>query len=230
MTTGDLVGPLGLFSVIALGALAPFLALPLLTALFGGPFAAIQRTVAELAEDMAGVLAAIARVCLVGLALGMLAVVVLRYVFGESFTRLSEAVMYAHALAFLLAGPAALIGNGHVRVDVLYESMSVKAKAVVDVLGFTVFLVPLMLVLLAYSGPVVELAWRIGERSNETDGLPLVWALKTAMPVFAFAMLAAGVAHAGRAALRLRGLDGGTLPSPATPQNDPHHTHAGATP
>jgi hypothetical protein len=29
------------------------------------------------------------------------------------------------------------------------------------------------------------------------------------MPVFAVTMLAAGVAHAGRAALRLRGLDGG---------------------
>ncbi|MCU0881275.1 MAG: TRAP transporter small permease subunit [Hyphomonadaceae bacterium] len=232
MTTGELAGPLGLLAEIALGALAPFLVLPLLTALFGAPLAPIQRTVAGLAEDLSTALAAFARVCLVVLALGMLAVVVLRYVFGESFTRLSEAVMYAHALAFLLAGPAALIGNGHVRVDVLYEGMSAKARAMVDVAGFSLFLGPLMLVLLAYSGPVVELAWRIGERSNETDGLPLVWALKTAMPVFACAMLAAGVAHAGRAALRLRGLDGGTVAPPdlAPGPADPHHTHAGAMP
>jgi TRAP-type mannitol/chloroaromatic compound transport system permease small subunit len=79
----------------------------------------------------------------------------------------------------------------------------------VDVAGFTLFLAPTMLLLLIYCGPVVELAWRIGERSPETDGLPLVFLLKTAMPVFAVTMLAAGVAHAGRAALRLRGLDGG---------------------
>jgi TRAP-type mannitol/chloroaromatic compound transport system permease small subunit len=74
---------------------------------------------------------------------------------------------------------------------------------------------------------VVELAWRIGERSAETDGLPLVFLLKTAMPVFAVAMLAAGVAHAGRAALRLRGLPGGEA---ATGGGDAHLTHAGAAP
>jgi TRAP-type mannitol/chloroaromatic compound transport system permease small subunit len=226
VTTGELAGPLGLIAVIGLGALAPFLALPMLTALFAGPFAPVLRTVADIAEDIANALAAFARVCLLALALGMLAVVVLRYVFGESFTRLSEAVMYAHALGFLMAGPAALIGNAHVRVDVLYEKMGIKGKAIVDVAGFTFFLVPLMVVLLTYSGPVVQLAWRIGERSNETDGLPLVWALKTAIPIFATAMLAAGVAHAGRAALRLRGLEGG---SPDV-DSDPHHTHAGVAP
>jgi TRAP-type mannitol/chloroaromatic compound transport system permease small subunit len=231
VTTGELAGPLGLTAVVALGALAPFLVLPALTAVFGAPLGPLQRTVAGLAEDVAGALAAFARGCLVVLALGMLAVVVLRYVFGESFTRLSEAVMYAHALAFLFAGPAALIGNAHVRVDLFYEGTGQRGKALVDLLGFSVFLAPLMLVLLAFSGPVVELAWRIGERSNETDGLPLVWALKTAMPVFATAMLAAGVAHAGRAALRLRGLDGGTGPGTAPLSvTDTHQTHAGAMP
>jgi TRAP-type mannitol/chloroaromatic compound transport system permease small subunit len=130
----------------------------------------------------------------------------LRYVFGESFTRLNEAVMYAHALAFLMAAPAALMRDAHVRVDVIHAQLSPVGKAWVDFAGYHLFLVPVMLLLLVYSGPVVELAWRIGEKSAETDGLPLVFLLKTAMPVFAAAMLAQGCAVAGRAALAIRGL------------------------
>jgi TRAP-type mannitol/chloroaromatic compound transport system permease small subunit len=208
MSPPELAAPLGATSVVVLGGLAPLLALPLATALAGAGPGQVLRPAVEICEGIASVLGRFAQLCLVMLALGMLGTVLLRYVFGESFTRLNEAVMYAHALGFLMAGPAALIANAHVRVDVLYERFAPATRCWVDILGFSLFLAPFMLLLLAYSGPVVNLAWRIGERSNETDGLPLVWLLKTAMPVFAVAMLAAGLAHAGRAALRLRGLEG----------------------
>jgi len=227
LTSADIAGPLGAISLVVLGGLAPFLAAPLATALVGRPVAGVMRALISLAEDLATALGRFAQACLLVLALGMLSVVILRYVFGESLTKVSELVMYAHALGFLMAAPAALIANAHVRVDIVYEGLSVRAKAVVDVAGFTLFLAPVMLLLLIYCGPVVELAWRIGERSAETDGLPLVFLLKTAMPVFAVAMLAAGVAHAGRAALRLRGLPGGEA---ATGDGDAHLTHAGVTP
>ena len=215
MSPADLAAPLGLVSVVILGGLAPLLALPLATALWGDAPGRVLQPAVEIAEDLAAVLARFAQLCLVVLALGMLGTVLLRYVFGESFTKLNEAVMYAHALGFLMAGPAALVANAHVRVDALYERFSPRTRAWVDVVGFTVLLTPFMLLLLIYSGPVVNLAWRIVERSNETDGLPLVWLLKTAMPVFAVTMMAGGLAHAGRAALRLRGLDGQLHDAPA---------------
>ncbi|MDO9472499.1 MAG: TRAP transporter small permease subunit [Caulobacter sp.] len=209
MTMTEIAGPLGAVSLVILGGLAPFVAAPLATALLGAPVAGVMRALIALAEDVAAALGRFAQLCLLVLALGMLSGVILRYVFGESLTKLSEVVMYAHALGFLMAAPAALIGNTHVRVDIFYEGLSARGRAAVDVAGFTLFLAPTMVLLLIYCGPVVELAWRIGERSPETDGLPLVFLLKTAMPVFAVAMLAAGVAHAGRAALRLRGLADG---------------------
>ncbi len=209
MTMTEIAGPLGAVSLVILGGLAPFVAAPLATALLGAPVAGVMRALIALAEDVAAALGRFAQLCLLVLALGMLSGVILRYVFGESLTKLSEVVMYAHALGFLMAAPAALIGNAHVRVDIFYEGLSARGRAAVDVAGFTLFLAPTMVLLLIYCGPVVELAWRIGERSPETDGLPLVFLLKTAMPVFAVAMLAAGVAHAGRAALRLRGLADG---------------------
>jgi TRAP-type mannitol/chloroaromatic compound transport system permease small subunit len=198
--------PLGAAAVIALGALAPFLAIPVLVALIGEPAARVLRPMIAIVEDVSRALEAFARACLVVLALGMLTTVALRYVFGDSITRLNEAVMYAHALGFLMAAPAALMRDAHVRVDVFHARLSPKGKALVDLAGYALFLAPVMIVLLLYAGPVVELAWRIGERSGETDGLPLVFALKTAMPVFAVAMLAQGCASAGRAALTLRDL------------------------
>lgn len=220
--------PLGLAATAALGAMAPFLALPLVTLAAGAATAPTLRTAIGLCEDIAHALSRFAQLCLLVLALGMLATVLLRYIFGESRTQLSEAVMYAHALAFLMAAPAALVRNAHVRVDLFYERMNARGRAWVDLLGFSLLMAPVLLLLLVYSGPVVALAWRIGERSPETDGLPLVWLLKTAMPVFAVALLAAGVAQAGRAALLLRGLPGGGAPE--TDQDAAHRTHAGAAP
>lgn len=199
--------PLGTISVIALGGLAPFLFLPLATALWGAPIGKVQRVANSISEDISKALGLFAQACLLVLALGMLSTVLLRYIFGESFTRLNEAVMYAHALGFLMAAPAALMANAHVRVDVVYEHVSTRTKALLDLIGFCLFLAPVMVLLLIYCGPVVELAWRIGEKSPETDGLPFVYLLKTAMPVFAITMLMAGIAHAGHAALRLRGLE-----------------------
>lgn len=206
MNTWTVGEPLGAVMVVLLGGLAPLLLLPLATLMLGEAAARALRPGVAIVETIAGGLEAFARWCLLVLALGMLVTVGLRYVFGESFTRLNEAVMYAHALAFLMAAPAALMRDAHVRVDVVYAQLSPVRKAWVDLAGFHLFLVPVMLLLLVYSGPVVELAWRIGEKSAETDGLPLVFLLKTAMPVFAAAMLAQGCAVAGRAALAIRGL------------------------
>jgi TRAP-type mannitol/chloroaromatic compound transport system permease small subunit len=206
--------PLGAVAIVVLGGLSPYLLTPLATAIWGEPVAKVQRVLNIIAEDIATWLGRFAQACLLVLALGMLSTVLLRYIFGESFTRLNETVMYAHALGFLMAAPAALITNAHVRVDVVYEHVSARTKALLDLIGFCLLLAPVMLLLLIYSGPVVELAWRIGEKSPETDGLPFVYLLKTAMPLFAVTMLMAGVAHAGHAAMRWRGLE---APEPSTP-------------
>ena len=219
-----LAGPLGTAAVIGLGGLAPLLALPLLLALIGKPLVPLSQTVVSLAEDICKVAGALARSLLLVLALGMLATVVLRYVFGESATWMSEAVLYAHGTAFLLAAPLALIDNEHVRVDVFYERALPTQRALVDLIGYTFLLVPVMLLLLVEVGPFVELAWATGERSTQADGLPVIWMVKTMIPVFAVVMLAGGVAHACHAAMRLRGLE-----EVSNHTADARHTHAGAS-
>ena len=106
----------------------------------------------------------------------------------------------AHAALFLLAAAWTLQEGGHVRVDVFYADASPRTKAWIDLLRRAVLLLPFMLALLWFALPYVARSWAILERSRETSGLPLVFLLKTLIPVFALLLALQGVAQAIRAA------------------------------
>lgn len=124
------------------------------------------------------------------------AVVVLRYVFGIGSIWLQESILYAHAALFLLAAAWTLKEGGHVRVDVFYASASPRQKAWIDLLGALLLLLPFCAAIVWFSLPYVSRSWAILERSRETSGLPLVFALKTLIPVFAVMLALQGVSQA----------------------------------
>ncbi|MBI1339623.1 TRAP transporter small permease subunit [bacterium] len=198
--------PLGAVSIVMLGALAPFLLLPLAILAFGRPFIEIAQPAVDLVETVSDWAERIAQGLLVVLTLCVGVIVVLRYVFGLSFTALSEGALYAHAAAFLLAAPAALGRDGHVRVDVLYSRFSERKKAIVNLAAYVFLATPMLLTILHFAGPYVAASWRIAERSIETDGLPVLFIVKTTIPVFAVLLLAQAMAEACRAAATLKRL------------------------
>ena len=128
------------------------------------------------------------------------AVVLMRYVLGLGSLWLQEAIVYAHATLFMLAAAWTLQLGGHVRVDIFYAGASPRRKALVDVIGTLVFLFPFAIALLWISVPYVGRSWVILERSRETSGLPLVFLLKTLIPLFALLLALQGVSQALRAA------------------------------
>lgn len=127
-------------------------------------------------------------------------VVVLRYALGIGSIWLSESILYGHAALFMLAAAWTLREGGHVRVDVFYADASPRTKAAIDLAGALLLLLPFMLVLAWFSLPYVARSWAILERSRETSGLPVVYLLKTLIPLFAATMALQGVAQAIRAA------------------------------
>lgn len=129
--------------------------------------------------------------------------VVARYLFGLGSIWLTETVIYAHAGVFMLGAAWTLRAGGHVRVDVFYADTSARTKAIIDLAGALVLLLPFMLVLAWLSGPYAARSWAILEHSQESSGLPLVFVLKTLIPVFALLMALQGVAQAIRAAAAL---------------------------
>ncbi len=132
------------------------------------------------------------------------ALVVARYVFGFGSIWLTEAVVYGHAALFLLAAAWTLRDGGHVRVDIFYAGATPRTRAIVDLAGALLLLLPFAGVLLWLALPYAARSWAILERSQESSGLPLVFALKTLIPVFAVLMALQGVSQAIRAAQALK--------------------------
>ena len=125
--------------------------------------------------------------------------VVARYLFGLGSIWLTETVIYAHATVFMLAAAWTLRAGGHVRVDVFYAEAGARTRAKIDLIGAALLLLPFATVLVWLSVPYAARSWAILERSQETSGLPLVFALKTLIPLFAVLMALQGIAQAIRA-------------------------------
>jgi TRAP-type mannitol/chloroaromatic compound transport system permease small subunit len=127
------------------------------------------------------------------------AVVVLRYLFGAGSIWLQESIVYSHAALFLLAAAWTLKNDGHVRVDIFYSSASAHTRALVDLFGAFLLLIPFAGAILYFSLPYVVRSWSIFEGSREASGLPLVFLLKTLIPVFAVMLILQGLSQAMRA-------------------------------
>ena len=137
--------------------------------------------------------------CALAIVLIGFAVVLLRYVLGLGSIWLQESILYAHAALFLLAAAWTLREGGHVRVDVFYAQATPRAKAWVDLCGALFLLLPFALAIIVLALPYVQRSWATLERSRETSGLPLVFLLKTLIPLFALLLALQGVAQAIRA-------------------------------
>ena len=134
--------------------------------------------------------------CALAIVLLGFAVVLLRYVLGLGSIWLQESILYAHAALFLLAAAWTLKEGGHVRVDVFYASASPRVRAWIDLIGALLLLLPFCIAVMWFSWPYVIRSWAILERSRETSGLPLVFALKTLIPLFALMLALQGLSQA----------------------------------
>lgn len=143
--------------------------------------------------------------CLLAMVIVQVTVILMRYLLGLGSIWLQETIIYAHATLFMLAGAWTLQQGGHVRVDIFYADASPRLKAVIDLIGAVVLLLPFAIALTVLSLPYVARSWAILERSRETSGLPLVFVLKSLIPAFALLLALQGVSQVIRAALVLVG-------------------------
>ena len=131
-------------------------------------------------------------------------VVVLRYGFNFGRISLQETTTYLHAFVFMLAGAYTLKYNEHVRVDIFYQDMSVCNQAKVDFFGTLFLLLPFAGFIAWISFDYVSNSWKLLEGSREAGGLPLVYILKTLIPLMAILLFLQAISLASRAWLTLR--------------------------
>lgn len=131
------------------------------------------------------------------------AVVVLRRM-DIGWIAMQETVTWMHGIVFMLGMAYALKHEAHVRVDVFYRDWTPMRRAVIDLTGTLLLLLPLAGFILWSSWDYVADAWAIRERSREAGGLPGLYLLKTVIPVTAVLLFVQGSAIVLRAVAVLR--------------------------
>ena len=133
------------------------------------------------------------------------AVVLLRYSVGMGRVWMQELYVWTHAMTFLLAAGFAYLLNAHVRVDIIYARLGPRGKAWIDLFGVIFLLMPWLARLAYTSGTYVTNSWQTGEISVQSDGMPGMYVLKSALLGFVLLLALQGLAWIGRCILVLNG-------------------------
>lgn len=128
-----------------------------------------------------------------------------------SSNALLEAQTYAYSMIFFLAAAYVLRRNGHIRVDVIYATLSRRVRAWIDIFGILVFLIPFCIFALYFSIDYVERSWRLLESSPNPGGLPR-YPIKTVILLGFSMLLIQGVSELIKRIAWLRGIPG--VPGP----------------
>lgn len=151
---------------------------------------------------------------LAGILLILLVLMVVFNVFNRYWFQLNwvgvageELAWHFYAASFMFGIPYALRSGSHVRVDLIFENLSTKKQALIDLVGTLIFLLPFCLVVIWGGWIYVIEAWQlgsrpdglgdlirqivqkgVGEKSQDPGGLLNRWLIKAVIP-FSFALL-----------------------------------------
>ncbi|AVC51481.1 TRAP-type mannitol/chloroaromatic compound transport system permease small subunit [Rhizobium leguminosarum] len=112
---------------------------------------------------------------------------IVRYAFNYSSNGWLEIQWYLFAFVVMLGASHALRNNEHVRVDLIYGSVSDRAKIWIDIVGLILFLLPACVFLAWICWPFFALSYQQGEISGNAGGL-IRWPVKLIL-VAGFALL-----------------------------------------
>jgi TRAP-type mannitol/chloroaromatic compound transport system permease small subunit len=140
-----------------------------------------------------------------GMVLVTFAIVIFRYAFSLGWIWMQESIGYLHAFVFMLGAAYTFKHDGHVRVDIFYRGFDYRRRAWVDLLGNLLLVLPVCVFIFFNSWDSVWNSWLRLEGSEETDGLDLVYVIKTCMLLMPVLVSLQGIANILRNVLILRG-------------------------
>ena len=133
-------------------------------------------------------------------------IVVMRYVFDAGLIWLQESVIWMHATVFMVGAAYTLLHEDHVRIDVFYREMSERRRALIDLIGVVVFLLPFCGLLGFTSYEFAAVSWSMHEASRESGGLPFPFVpiLKSVLVVMPIAVGLQGISLLLRSVATIR--------------------------
>lgn len=112
--------------------------------------------------------------------------VVMRYFFNDVSIGMQELEWHLFAAMFMFGIAYTLKEDAHVRVDIFYDVMSARKKAIINIAGSLLFALPMTLLILYYGYDYTYEAYSIGEGSGDPGGLPHRWIVRSVIPVSSF--------------------------------------------
>lgn len=111
-----------------------------------------------------------------------------RYAYDQSSNAWLEVQWYMFAVIVMFGAAYTLRKNEHVRVDIVYMTLSRRGQLWIDILGTLVFLIPTCAILAWLSWPFFMQSYNVFEHSSNAGGL-LRWPIKLVLPL-GFALVA----------------------------------------
>ena len=129
-----------------------------------------------------------------------------RKAFDLSSNAYLEIQWYLFGGAFLFAAADTLRANAHVRIDVLAGKLSLKHRLTIDLIGFTVFLLPFCILMTYFSWPMFTDSFYRHELSADAGGL-LRWPVKLCIPTGFFLLGLQATAEILKTAVQLKQIE-----------------------
>jgi TRAP-type mannitol/chloroaromatic compound transport system permease small subunit len=137
----------------------------------------------------------------------------IRKIFDTSSNSWLELQWILFSMVFLLCSPWTLLANEHIRIDILNNLMPKKVRDWIDVVGHTVFLMPLTVVMIITGIPFFLRSVEINEQSGNAGGLPQ-WPSKSLIMIGFIFLLVQAISELIKRVSVMRGL----IPDPHAAQ------------
>lgn len=115
--------------------------------------------------------------------------VVMRYFFNTGSIAMQEMEWHLFSVVILLGISYTLKEDGHVRVDLIYDRLTEKKKAKINMVGVALFILPVALLIGVESIPYVLESLASNEQSGDPGGLPYRWIVKSLIPLSFFLLI-----------------------------------------
>jgi len=109
--------------------------------------------------------------------------VIMRYAFHDSSIAMQEMEWHLFAIVILFGVSYSLKEDAHVRVDFIYDKLSVKTRAMINIIGTILFLIPFTILIIYGSYPFVMDSYVTNEVSSDPGGLKHLWMIKAMIPL-----------------------------------------------
>lgn len=111
-------------------------------------------------------------------------------------TKMQELEWHLHTLLFCFCLGFGYIRDTHVRVDLVRERLGPRTRAVIELVGITVLLMPFLATMIYYSIDFAHTAYLQGEVSSAGTGLAYRWIVKSFIPIGLSILFVAGLSKA----------------------------------